>query len=208
MKKDLFIFVRIICIPIILVGLIFLAFNWIIGLVLIAISVVLWNIAGFYLKRINADKKTLSSTSKTARKTLGYLEANEWKKREYETNKYMQFQNKLKPISDKYYSQLKKIEAGWSVIYNLKDYEGIRSNNFEKQCRENIYLYKQMAEIEKSYGETPPVNVPAFKRLAMLYEKQGSYKKAADVCKEALNCGANGDDMKARLCRLLKKCSD
>ena len=74
-------------------------------------------------------------------------------------------------ITDKYYPQMEKIEEQWSIMYNLKNYTGKRAEKFEQLCKDNISLYKQMATIENSYGETPPPNAPAFKRLAMLYEK-------------------------------------
>ena len=51
-----------------------------------------------------------------------------------------------------------------------------RGENFVKLCSENIVLYKQMATIENSYGEDSPPNAPAFKRLAMFYEKHGRYE--------------------------------
>ena len=66
-------------------------------------------------------------------------------------------------------------------------------------------LYKEMAEIEKLYGETPPPNAPAFKRLAMLYEKQNHFEEAASICCDALKMGAWGDGMRSRLARMIKK---
>ena len=62
-----------------------------------------------------------------------------------------------------------------------------------------------MAKIEQAYGETPPPNAPAFKRLAMLYEKQGRYEESISVCTDALKSGAWGDGMRPRLARMIKK---
>ena len=101
-------------------------------------------------------------------------------------------------ITDKYYQQ-------WSIMYNLKNYTGKRAEKFEQLCKDNISLYKQMATIENSYGETPPPNAPAFKRLAMLYEKNKLYEKAVSVCTDALLYGAYAENMKRRLVRMIKK---
>ena len=110
-----------------------------------------------------------------------------------------------KKISDKYFPQMHKIEEDWSILYNFKEYYGQRADKLEQNCKENIQLYKEMAQIEKLYNETPPPNAPAFKRLAMLYEKQGHFEKAASVCYEALEVGAWGDGMRSRLARMIKK---
>ena len=65
-----------------------------------------------------------------------------------------------------------------------------------------IFYYKEMRIIDLKYNEKTPVNVPAFTRLAMLYEKQGEYEKAASICKEACILGI---DERSRLVRMLKK---
>lgn len=108
-------------------------------------------------------------------------------------------------ITDKYFPQLDKIEEQWSIMYNLKDYGGKRGENFVKLCSENIVLYKQMATIENSYGEDSPPNAPAFKRLAMFYEKHGRYEEAVAVCTDALLYGAHAENMRGRLLRMIKK---
>ena len=100
-------------------------------------------------------------------------------------------------ITDKYYPQMEKIEEQWSIMYNLKNYTGKRAEKFEQLCKDNISLYKQMATIENSYGETPPPN--------MLYEKNKLYEKAVSVCTDALLYGAYAENMKGRLARMIKK---
>ena len=90
-------------------------------------------------------------------------------------------------------------------MYNLKNYTGDRAEKFEQLCKDNIYLYKQMATIENSYGESSPPSAPAFKRLAMLYEKNKQYEKSISVCTDALLYGAYAENMKGRLARMIKK---
>lgn len=113
--------------------------------------------------------------------------------------------NDVEPISDKYFTLLEKIQNDWSVLYNLKDYDGPKAELMEKDCIECIRYYKMMQKIDRDYGELSPVNVPAFKRLAMLYEKQKRYEDSVSICTEALRAGAWGDGMQGRLVRMIKK---
>lgn len=110
-----------------------------------------------------------------------------------------------KNITDEYFPQMHDVEEEWSILYNLKDFSGERAQNLEKKCIQNIKLYKRMAKIEQLYDETPPPNAPAFKRLAMLYEKQGRYDEASLVCSDAIKSGAWGDNMRSRFIRMIKK---
>lgn len=57
-------------------------------------------------------------------------------------------------------------------------------------CKEDIesideFLDAWMAE----YDDDEPPRIPAFKRLAIIYEKQGDYEKAIDVCEMAMDRG-------------------
>ena len=65
----------------------------------------------------------------------------------------MKYQKEIKNISDKYYSLMEKIENDWSVLYNLGDYTGKLSNQFEKKCLEDIAYYEKMREIDIKYGD-------------------------------------------------------
>ena len=133
------------------------------------------------------------------------FETEEWKNRERKLEEFNQYQKILKPISDKYLTGLQKLESDWSIIYNLKAYDDYRGEEYESDCKQNIELYKKMAQIEKKYNELPPSNAPAFKRLAMLYEKRGLFEASVSVCVDALQSGAWGDGMQARLARMIRK---
>ena len=111
--------------------------------------------------------------------------------------------------SSNYFSGMEKIESSWSVIYNLKDYTGDRAEKFIQDCYKNIKDFYAWINAGKKYGETVPPSVPAFKRLSMIYEKQGNFQKAIDICAEAIEIGAINDgakgQMRGRLARLIKK---
>lgn len=128
--------------------------------------------------------------------------ANNWSFKLSEAEVFEQYQKELKPISNKYYGLMEKIQKSWSVLYNLNDYTGSLADRFEKDCLQDILYYKRMREIDIKYGEKTPTNIPAFKRLAMLYEKQGKYENAVTVCKEAISFGM---DEKSRMIRMIKK---
>jgi len=118
---------------------------------------------------------------------------------------YARYIDATKNISSMYFKQLEKIQSDWSLLYNLKDYTGFRARRFEDLCKNNIHLYKQMNSIALTYHTTPAPNAPAFKRLAMLYEKQEKYNDSVAVCVDALDHNAWGDGMQGRLVRMLKK---
>ena len=119
--------------------------------------------------------------------------------------KFAQYEQELRPLWDEYLNDLKKVEKAWSKLYDSKQYAGTLADIFKTACLRNIELYKKISQAENGHGGTPPPNAPAFKRLAMLYEKQGLYEKAALVCQDALNHGAYGDKMANRFERMIKK---
>ena len=127
---------------------------------------------------------------------------NGWKFKQDPIEIYRKYQKEVKPVSDYYYHLLQLIQSEWSVLYNLNNYNGKRAEEFEKMCFNGIGCYMEMREIDLKYNKKTPLNVPAFTRLAMLYEKQGEYEKAVFICKEAC---ALGIDQRSRLVRMIKK---
>ncbi len=127
---------------------------------------------------------------------------NGWKFKQDPVDTFEVYRKEVKTVSDSYYSLLQIIQREWSVLYNLKEYNGKKAEEFEKMCLNDIYYYTEMRKIDLKYNEKTPLNVPAFTRLAMLYEKQGEYEKAAFICKEACVLGI---DERSRLVRMLKK---
>lgn len=115
---------------------------------------------------------------------------------------FQRYLAEVTPVSDKYYKLLAKIQRNWSVLYNSKNYTGRSAAAFEQDCLNGIAYFKKMHEIDLKYGETSPQNIPAFCRLAMLYEKQERFEKSVTVCKEALIYGM---DERSRMLRMIKK---
>jgi tetratricopeptide (TPR) repeat protein len=127
------------------------------------------------------------------------ITVNNW---HFKEDKYEKYQKEVKSVSDNYYYLLQLIQREWSVLYNTKKFSGKQAEEFEKMCLKDISYYIEMRKIDLKYDENTPLNVPAFTRLAMLYEKQGEYEKAAFICKEACVLGI---DERSRLVRMLKK---
>lgn len=113
--------------------------------------------------------------------------------------------------SSAYFKTLDDIESMWAVISNLKLTSGPQVDAFVEKCYENIEQLHNMIKVEKMYGYNShvPRSVPAYKRLAMLYEKQGDYQNAINICVDAIGMGAVNDDTKGkmygRLARLISK---
>ena len=97
---------------------------------------------------------------------------NNWAFKKSKVEVFAQYEKEVKYVADAYFALLQKIQKDWSVLYNTKHYVGVRANAFEKECLKGIDYYIRMREIDQKYGQSTPVNVPAFTRLAMLYEKQ------------------------------------
>ena len=127
---------------------------------------------------------------------------NGYKFKHSQVEKFEKYQKEVKKVSDNYYKLLPLIQREWSVLYNQKNYNGNKAKDFEKLCLNGIAYYREMRKIDLKYNEKTALNVPAFTRLAMLYEKQGEYEKAAFICKEACILGI---DERSRLVRMLKK---
>ena len=56
-------------------------------------------------------------------------------------------------ISEQYFSGMEAIESDWSVMYNLKDYEGERASIFIQNCKNNIEAFKIWKKISEKYKQ-------------------------------------------------------
>lgn len=108
-----------------------------------------------------------------------------------------------------YYDNLGKLEERYSIIYNMGLIEGDEVDAFIRLCEQNIIDFNLYKEACMPYKEEMPYNVPAYKRLAMIYEKQGRYREAIEICATAINNGVVDDGtkgrMRGRLARLIRK---
>lgn len=117
---------------------------------------------------------------------------------------FEKYQEEIKPIADKYFPLMDKIEKNWSILYNSKNYQGKLSELMEQDCLIDIRYYEQMRSIDIKYNYSPPdkFNIPALKRLAMLYERQGKLEQSIEMCRKACSFGM---DESSRIKKLLKK---
>lgn len=106
---------------------------------------------------------------------------------------------------NKYFSGMEEIEVMWSVLYNLKIVTGEKADLFEQKCLQNISDFQHMPSATTQATR----DVPAYARLAMLYEKQERYDEAIAVCADAIRRGIVYDGSKGqmygRLARLIRK---
>lgn len=134
------------------------------------------------------------------------FDTKERKEGEKNIKKFEKYQNELTPVSDKYYDQMtNEIQPGWSLLYQSKDYTSEFAKKYEQLCIENIKLFKEMVTIEKKNDDYLSKRVPAYERLAMLYERQHKYEKALVICEDAYKNDASREVMKKRYDRLVKK---
>ena len=124
------------------------------------------------------------------------------KSRRISVARHEAFERKFRPAFNNYYASAQQLKSDWSKMYHSKDYGGKRADRFERDCLVNIIAYKVMAEIEDEFGEDHLTEVEGFKRLAMLYEKQGKFEESASICKEAIKMGI---DQSGRMLSMIKK---
>ena len=77
-------------------------------------------------------------------------------------------------------------------------------------CINDIALVDQFnKEYINEYGKPLPKSYPSFKKLAVIYEKEGDYLEAINVCKKAIAAGYKQDGtqggMPARMKKLKEK---
>lgn len=115
-----------------------------------------------------------------------------------------QYESKFRPLFNEYFNSAAKIKSQWSVISNEKIYNGRRVEQFVDLCNYNIEAYRKMVALENKYNKDHLQEAEGYKRLAMLYEKQGEIDKVISVCKEAIQQG-DVKSMPSRLARMIKK---
>lgn len=116
-------------------------------------------------------------------------------------------------LSEQYYTILPKIDTMWSILYNTKDFNSKNADSYEKLCLKSINTFKQINEEFCIPNNTIEFTcIPAYKRLAMLYEKQKKYSEATYCVLDAIQHGVpneygdgGGGKLYARLARMAKK---
>ena len=128
--------------------------------------------------------------------------AKQWKFKNDETENTIDYERQFRPIFNQYYEGAKRLKEEWSVLYNAKTYMGEYAEQFEENCLQNIADYKALYDFEQRHKKEHMTSAEGYKRIVMLYEKQGKMKDAIEYCTEACALGLNEQ---ARLERLLKK---
>lgn len=109
---------------------------------------------------------------------------------------------------DEYYAHQEEINSDYSVIYNLSAWGTQAAQIFEAKCLYQIKDAEYLAAKYKEYQLEQPTVCEAYKKLAQVYEKQGRYTDAANVCARAIAAGYPNDGtnagMRGRLARMIR----
>lgn len=139
--------------------------------------------------------------------------SNEWNKLKRENmwgfkidpvDVHAQYESKFRSLFNEYSASATKIKSEWTAISKEKVYTGRRVELFIGLCNYNIETYRKMVVLENKYNKGHLQEAEGYKRLAMLYEKQGKIDKAISVCKEAIQQG-DVRSMPSRLIRMIKR---
>lgn len=125
-----------------------------------------------------------------------------------ESRDYYLNNQKYKSTFDNYYNTLHKIQDTSKRINHKKKYHTLTAMRHILLCKKAIRMTSSVSNAFKSMGESTP-EFPAFRYLAIIYEKRGEYHKAVHVCKDAIRRGLIADGTKggmiARVERLKKR---
>lgn len=93
-------------------------------------------------------------------------------------------------------------------MYNrYKDVKPAALEKLIEVCNKDIILFPDFKKSWLNIDKTLP-NIPSFKRLSILYEKQEKYKEAIDICNKAIELGLKDNTKtgyEGRIKRLEKK---
>lgn len=95
------------------------------------------------------------------------------------------------------------------LYYKQRDERDDAIENCITYCKEDI---ERIDEFLRAWGAGPgnpkPPRIPAFKRLAIIYEQRGEYQQAIEVCERAIDLGLSDGTkggFEGRLERIMKK---
>ena len=110
-------------------------------------------------------------------------------------------------VNRRHYENLVTLLECYKKVTAKKDYFGADANLLIKLCEDDIKIAPEFIDLHKKYNQVIP-SYPAFKKLAMLYEKRKEFDCAATVCVQAIKFGFIDDGTKGtmygRLSRMLK----
>ena len=109
----------------------------------------------------------------------------------------------------KYCSLIEKINERYSVLNSLNLFQTEQGDALVELCVDCIKLEAQIKKKREYYENYTFDSSPAYKTLAMIYEKRGEYDKVVDVCVFAIDAGYPSDGtkggMRGRMARAIKR---
>lgn len=167
----------------------------------------------YYTVKKNKNESNNYNTQESSEQYMPYENDN------YESedlDNYIQIEKKYNNVLNKHFKNIEKINMLYTVANNLSLPNSPQMQQVIDLCLQDIELAPQISnyckEIASHYNDDLDnhlFNYVSFQRLAIIYEKQGEYQKAIDVCKQAIELGFYKDgtagQMPGRMARLIKK---
>lgn len=114
-------------------------------------------------------------------------------------DKIMFDNEKFQKINKKHMKLLEQIGQMYAVASNVMDCNGPQMAQVISLCRKDIALLPEYRDALEKYSSNYDSSLnelnywESYKRLAIIYEKQGKLQEAIDVCWEAINNGITND---------------
>ena len=109
-------------------------------------------------------------------------------------------EQQYKRVLDEHFSLIETIKTEYSAALK-KGIDSRAMNKVVALCKADIALSGKIKDYCKKIGD-PLYTLPAYERLAIIYEKRGEIDKAIEVCKASIAIGNHKDDFQARMKRL------
>ena len=109
-------------------------------------------------------------------------------------------EQKYKSVLDKHFALIESIKTEYTVALK-KGIDSRAMNKVISLCKEDIALSGKISDYCEKIGD-PLYHLPAYERLAIIYEKRGEIGKAIDVCKASIRIGNQTQEFKDRIRKL------
>lgn len=107
--------------------------------------------------------------------------------RHFSYNRLLEFYYRYREVDDKYLQEcIKYCLADVDMLDELQEAYIIEQKNMVNMLS-SVYSRQELAEKVLKAEEGFIGSIPAFKRLAIIYEKNGSYIEAVEICDKAIN---------------------
>ncbi len=157
----------------------------------------------FKKKTLKVNVTTANREGKVRTAKVGHVSDAKIRKIEKEQERRQKIEAQYKPTLEKHFALIEEIKHDYSAALK-KGFDTLAMNRVVSLCKKDIALSEKIKEYCRKIGD-PLYTLPAYERLAIIYEKRGEINKALSVCKASVRIGNQPEEFKERIKRLEAK---